>query len=137
MSQVQAPEPVVDPDSAGFWEAASKGTLVISRCQACQFWQHPPQERCRMCGGAVAFEPVSGQGTIYSFILVRQALVPGHVVPYVVAQVELPEQKGLRIVGVVQGDVDAVACDLPVEVVFAEPSPGGTRAPEFRLLNSL
>src|SRR3954454_17834005 len=131
-----APEPLIDPDSAGFWEAASNGKLVISRCQACRNWQHPPQERCRKCGGEVAFEPVSGRGVIYSFILVRQALVPGHKVPYVVAQVELPEQKGLRIVGVTQGDVDAVACDLPVEVVFGDPSPAGTRAPEFRLLNT-
>jgi uncharacterized OB-fold protein len=83
----------------------------------------------------VAFEPASGRGTIYSFILVRQATVPGHQVPYVVAQLELEEQKGLRITGVVQGDVNAVACDLPAEVCFGEPSPGGTRAPEFRLLS--
>jgi uncharacterized OB-fold protein len=132
---LQAPEPVIDADSAGFWEAARQGKLVIQRCQECQNWQHPPQERCRKCGAAVAFEAVSGKGTIYSFILVRQALVPGHQVPYVVAQVELPEQKGLRIVGVTQGDVEAVACDLPVEVVFGELSPGGIRPPEFRLLN--
>jgi uncharacterized OB-fold protein len=129
------PEPLPDVDSAGFWDAAKEGRLVISRCATCRSWQHPPQEMCRLCGGPVAFEPVSGKGTIYSFILVRQALVPGHAVPYVVAQVELAEQKGLRMTGVVQGDVDAVACDLPVEVVFGEPTPAGTRAPEFRLVS--
>jgi uncharacterized OB-fold protein len=128
------PEPLPDVDSVGFWDAARQGKLVISRCQDCRRWQHPPQERCRLCGGPVAFEPVSGRGTIYSFILVRQATVPGHQVPYVVAQVELIEQPGLRLTGVVRGDVDTVECDQAVEVCFGDPSPGGFRAPEFARL---
>ena len=50
------------------------------------------------------FEEVSGDGTIFSYIVVRQALVPGRVPPYVVGLVELVEQPGLRINAVIDAD---------------------------------
>lgn len=129
-----APEPLPDPDSQGFWDATRDGHLAISRCQRCGQFQHPPLERCRHCGGEVAFERVSGRGTIYSFIVVRQALVPGNKVPYVIVQVELHEQPDVRLTGVVVGaEPDAVAIGAAVEVHFGEPSPGGFRSPQWRL----
>ena len=128
------PEPLPDPDTQGFWDATSQGRLAISRCEECRKYQHPPLERCRFCGGAVAFEDVGGRGTIYSFIVVRQALVPGHEVPYVVAQVELEEQPDVRLVGLVVGtDPAAVDVGQAVQVQFGKPSPSGFRAPEWTL----
>ena len=72
-----APVPVIDPDSAAYWESLRQGTLAICRCTECRRWMHPPLERCRYCGGASAVEPVSGVGSVYSFIVVRRAMVPG------------------------------------------------------------
>jgi uncharacterized protein len=52
-----------------------------------------------VCDGPTAFEEISGTGEIYSFIVVRQASVPGYLteLPYAVILVELDEQKGLRL----------------------------------------
>ena len=44
------------------------------------------------------------EGAVYSYIVVRQALVPGRVPPYVVALIELAEQPGLRINAVLDAD---------------------------------
>ena len=129
-----APEPLPDPDSAGFWDATREGRLAISRCQDCGTFQHPPHERCRACGGPVAFEDVSGRGTIYSFIIVRQALVPAERVPYVIAQVEIEEQPDVRVVGVMADcEPEAVTIGSPVEVHFGELSSGGFRSPQWTL----
>ena len=126
-----APIPVPDTDSAGFWDAARAGTLAIARCTACRTWQHPPLERCRRCGHEIAFEPVSGDGTVFSFIVVRHPAVPGHEIPYVVAFVELVEQAGLRMTGVVDADPDTVAIGMPVRVRMVGIGTDGMQAPEF------
>src|SRR6201999_3597884 len=84
-----APIPVPDPDSAPYWEGLKNGSLMLCRCDDTGKWIHPPLERSRYTGGPVHFEEVSGNGTIFSYIVVRQALVPGRVPPYVVGLVEL------------------------------------------------
>lgn len=126
-----APIPVPDPDSAGYWDAARAGTLAIARCTECRVWQHPPLERCRRCGGAIDFEPVSGDGTVFSFIVVRHPAVPGHDIPYVVAFVELAEQPGLRMTAVVDADPDTVTIGMPVRARMVGLGADGMRAPEF------
>ena len=99
-----APIPVPDPDSAPYWEGLKSGKLMLCRCDDTGKWIHPPLERSRYTGGPVHFEEVSGDGTIFSYIVVRQALVPGRVPPYVVGLVELAEQPGLRINAVIDAD---------------------------------
>jgi uncharacterized OB-fold protein len=91
------PQPLPDPDTAGFWTATAEGTVRLCRCTACRTWLHPPLERCRHCAGEVAWEPILGTGSVYSFIVVRHAAVPGFTVPYVVALVDLDDQPGLRL----------------------------------------
>jgi uncharacterized OB-fold protein len=95
------PQPHPDLDSDGFWAATSKGRLDVCRCRACEHWHQPPLERCRECGGETHFVPVSGAGTLRSFIVVRHPAVPGFLedLPYVVGLVDLDEQAGLRLPG--------------------------------------
>ncbi|MCW2526639.1 MAG: hypothetical protein JWM76_1499 [Pseudonocardiales bacterium] len=126
-----APVPIADAESAGFWQAAQRGELVIARCEDCRRWQHPPLERCRHCAGKTEFEPVSGDGTIFSFIVVRQATVPGHQVPYVVAIVELAEQSDIRVTGVVRAQIDEVRIGLPVHAQWTPVTPTNGTALEF------
>jgi uncharacterized protein len=85
------PQPVVDPDSAGFWTAAEAQRLELTRCRECNEWQHPPLERCAACGGATSYEVCSGLGTIYSYIVVHHDTVPAFTdhLPYVLVLVEL------------------------------------------------
>jgi uncharacterized OB-fold protein len=88
-----------------------------------------------MCAGETAFEPIAGTGSIYSFIVVRQAAVPGYVhnLPYVVALVDLDEQPGLRLPGrVVDVDPEGVSVGMRVAAELV-PLPGGDHVvPVFR-----
>jgi uncharacterized OB-fold protein len=91
----------VDPDSIGFWQSLQQGEVRLTRCSQCRYWQHPPLERCRKCGGVLQYEPISGRGTVYSAIVVHyQGAVADGGAPHVVGLVEVDEQPGLRLLGV-------------------------------------
>jgi uncharacterized OB-fold protein len=131
---LESPVPVPDAVSAGFWEAAAEGVLAIARCQTCRSWDHPPQERCRFCAGEMSFEAVSGRGEIFSFIVNRRQFVPGHPPPRVIALVELEEQAGLRLTGLVDADPGEVAIGRPVRAEMAPIGASGWAGPLFRLV---
>jgi len=127
LAALPPPQPVPDADTAPFWEATAHGQLLMCRCRACGHWHQPPLERCRRCGGVTGFEPVSGQGTVYTFIVQRQPAVVGYFdqVPYAVALVELDEQADLRLPGrLVDVDPDAVEIGMRVQARI-EHLPGG------------
>lgn len=123
MNLLLPPVPVVDADSDPFWASLAEGAFRCCRCTECATWLQPPLERCRHCAGAVAWEEVSGEGTIFSFIVVRHQTIPGHPPPYVVALVELDEQPGLRFTGVLHAEPATVEVGQPVRAVIA-PIPG-------------
>ena len=121
------PQPVPDPDSLGYWEAMTQGQLSIRRCQDCGHWCHPPLERCRLCGGPTDYQPVSGEGTLYSFITIHQPAVPGYrdTVPYLVGLIDLVEQPGLRIAArLEEATADDLRAGQPM-VARLVPHPGG------------
>ncbi len=97
------PQPLPDEDTAGFWEATAAGRLSICRCTECGAWMQPPLERCRLCGGPVEFQEVSGAGTLYSWISVNRKSVPGPQVPYQVGVAELEFAPGIRLSGMLVG----------------------------------
>ena len=129
------PQPRPDVDTEGFWQATERGELALCRCRTCRRWQHPPVERCRECGDPTSFEPVSGAGTVFSFIVANRASVPGfsELAPYVVALVELDEQPGLRLASRLAGiDAHEVEIGMRVEAEI-EALPGGNyHIPIFR-----
>ncbi len=125
------PVPLPDVDTAGFWDAARSGWLAVARCTECRFWQHPPTERCRRCGGPFEFEPVSGDARVFSFIVVRHATVPGHEIPYVVGLVELHEQPGLRMSAVIDAPPERVTVGMPVRAQMRRVGESDEWAPEF------
>jgi uncharacterized protein len=92
-----APVPVPNEDTRAFWDAQATGVYSIAHCEACDAFHHPPLEACRRCGGPLAMRPVAGTGTVYSFIVLRRAMLPGIEVPRVIAVVELDDQPGLRV----------------------------------------
>lgn len=130
---MEPPLPVPNVVTAGYWEAAAGGEFVIARCADCRRWDHPPQERCRHCGGMVIFEPVSGRGTIFSFIVNRRQFVPGHPPGEVIALVELEEQPGLRVTGLVDGTSDTIAIGAPVVTRLAPVGQSAFAAPRFEI----
>lgn len=95
---VRPPLPEVDLDSEAFWTGGREGELRITRCRACRLWLHPPRPVCRRClGDDVVAEPVSGRARVLTYTINHQAWIPGLEVPYVLAIVELVEQRGLRL----------------------------------------
>ncbi|MGX9889351.1 Zn-ribbon domain-containing OB-fold protein [Streptomyces sp. NPDC002276] len=94
------PAPLIDRDSAGFWEATREGRIALCRCSDCGVWLARPLELCNRCGGPTSFTDVTGTGTIYSFIVVHHGSVPAFatLVPYVLALVEFDE--GPRLPGI-------------------------------------
>lgn len=130
--------PVPDAVSEGFWRAAARHELVIQRCTACGWYVHPPDMICANCLSperSFEFSPVSGRGRLRSWTVMHDAFLPGFRpdVPYVVADVELDEQPGLRLIAVlVDGPDAALALGAPVEVVFEDVAEG-VAVPHFRL----
>jgi uncharacterized OB-fold protein len=105
-----------------FWRSGRDGVLRILWCEACRLYLHPPTPVCRSCGSMhVSPRPVSGRATVYSYTVNQYRYNPELEPPYVVAQVDLVEQDGLRLMTNIVGcEVGEVRIGMPVEVVFAE-----------------
>jgi uncharacterized OB-fold protein len=98
-----------------FFEHAREGRLTAIRCGGCGALAVPPKELCPECG-ARRWEPVplSGEGTIASFTVIRVA-PRGHAdeAPYAIAAVRLRE--GVSLLGrVVDVPLDSLAIGMPV-----------------------
>lgn len=124
--------PAPTPDEEPFWRSGADGRLRMQRCGSCHRWQHPPNPVCFSClSRDVVFEPVSGDGTVYSFTINHQPWLPRLRDPYAVIVVELDEQPDLRFVSrLVDTDLAEVHIGLRVRVVFA-PLGDGLFAPLF------
>src|SRR5947209_20457929 len=97
------PKPIPIPDdlTTPFWEAAKEGRLVVQRCAACGYYNHPPRSVCDACmAEELRFEPMSGAGRIHSFTVMHQRDVPGFEseAPFINVVVELLEQRMLLMV---------------------------------------
>lgn len=101
-----------------FYEAAARGELAIPRCTACEAFCWYPADACRRCGGSpLSWQPVSGRGTLFSWAVVRRALVQPFAdqVPYVTGLVALAEDPSVRIVTrVMDCEPESLQVDQPV-----------------------
>jgi hypothetical protein len=110
--------------TAEFYAHLAAGELRLQRCDACGRWRHPPRVLCGACGSdRWAWQRVSGRGSIYTWTVTHQALVPPFAddVPYGVVVVELEE--GPRLVTAVRGvSPDALRIGLAVDLRIARAS---------------
>ena len=91
------PLPALDPDNRAFWTGGEHGQLMISRCNACGHWLHPPVPVCRYCTSTdVEPKPHPGTGTVFSYTVNHQRWLPDQDVPYVLIIVELDDEPDLR-----------------------------------------
>ena len=127
------PLPLPDADTAPFWEAAHEGRLLIQRCESCDAVQFYPRALCTSCGtGPPAWLEASGRGTVHTFTVVRQNLMPPFkdLAPYVLAIIDLEE--GVRMMGnVLECDPAEVHIGMAVEVFF-EPATDELSLPMWR-----
>jgi hypothetical protein len=131
------PLPAVDDLTRPFWEAAQQHQLVVQRCRACGYFNHPPRLVCDTCQSQqLAFEPVSGKGSIYSFSVMHQQNIAGfeEQVPYLNILVELDEQPRLFMVANLPGsERESIKIGRRVEVYF-EKIDEEISLPQFRVV---
>lgn len=114
----ERPRPVVNRDNAGFWEGVSGHRLLIQRCGGCGTLRFPWLPGCNACGSA-EWDTVaaSGEGTVYSYVVMHHPPFPAFDPPYAVGLVELAE--GVRIVSNIVGvPYDKVRIGMPVRLEF-------------------
>jgi uncharacterized OB-fold protein len=123
------PLPVRDAENAPYYDALQRHQMRLQRCANGHF-RYPVNPVCPDClSPEFTWEPVSGQGTIYSFVVVHQLYDPGFKedLPYNVAVVELEE--GPRLVTNVTGCRNEDVCvGMPVRVRYDDITPEFTLA---------
>ncbi len=116
---------LADPTSNEFWLGCARGELLVQACGTCGAWRMPPRPMCPRCRStAVSWEPTSGRGRIWSFIVAHPPLLPAFaaVAPYNAIVVELDEDPEIRFVGnlveTADGDINRID---PTTITIAEP----------------
>lgn len=92
--------------------------MLIQRCADCATLRFPWLPRCNACGSA-AWDTVeaSGEGVVYSYVVMHHPRFPASDPPYAVAQIELAE--GVRMVSNVIGvPCGRVRIGMPVRLEF-------------------
>ncbi len=127
------PLPVVDAESAPYWEAAREHRLVLQRCTACDRHVFYPRAVCPHChGGPLEWVDASGRGVVHSFTVAHRPAGPafaGHT-PYVVVLVDLDE--GPRMLSNLHVD-DVALVRVGQRVVVAFEDLGDVTLPVFEI----
>lgn len=125
MTTLPNPAPMVTSTSQAFWQATSEGRFLLQRCDACDVVVWFPRKHCPECWTeSLTHFDASGNGTIYSFTIIRKvANEYKEATPFVVAYVELEE--GPRVMTNIVGcNVDDVRVGMPVEIEFHDTGEG-------------
>ena len=125
--------PDVEDDDAGpFWQGTARGELLVQTCADCGRRRLPPRPLCPACRSVQhQWVPLSGRGTIWSFVVAHPPLLPAYqnVAPYNVITVALDEDPHLRLVGnlvarpdgsINEIDSATIRIGEPVRVVFQQ-----------------
>jgi len=118
--EYKKPLPVLDSDTAKFWEGCKRHELLMQRCDQCKSYRYPPRSICPKCFSLNArWDKVSGRGEVYTFTVARVPLSPEWVpdIPYVIGVIQLNE--GVRIVSNIVGcKIEDIKIGMTVEVSF-------------------
>ncbi len=118
--EYRKPLPQPSAVSQEFWAGLKAGEIRLPRCRQCDRFVFYPRTICPYCMG-VEFDwvKVGSDGKVYSFTVVRRAMIPAFQedVPYVLAIVELEEGPRLTT-NIVNCPVDDVRVDMPVRATY-------------------
>jgi uncharacterized OB-fold protein len=112
--------PAPNADTAPFWDGCKQGVFLLQRCSVCSTFRHPPSPICPECLSAQhEWLQAAGPGTVYTFVIVREALRRGweELVPYVVAVIDLDEGPKF-VTNVVNIEPDLVTIGMRGKIVF-------------------
>lgn len=121
--KIVAPRP--HPETEAFWQAASKGELLLKKCTACGEIHYYPRAICPYClSDQTEWVKASGRGTIYSYSTMGKPETA-----YTLAYVALAEGVTM-LTNLVDCEPASLSVGLGVRVVF-KPSDDGPPVPMF------
>ena len=133
---VEFPYPIPEYGTEPYWEACNREQLVMQRCDRCSKFRWHPSPLCTHCSAdGFSWEPLCGRGKITTWTVVTHPVHPAAFerVPYVVVEVELDEQPGLRMLSnLIDANEEDIGFDSPVTVAFTTHS-NGQKLPVFKL----
>jgi acetyl-CoA acetyltransferase/uncharacterized OB-fold protein len=114
------PLPELVPSNAWFWTSGEDGRLRMQGCTQCGRLVHPPVPLCPHCRSrSWEATAVSGEATVVGYTVNAHQWLPGMPPPYVVANVALVEDPGVRLTTNIVGcDPDEVHIGQRVRVRF-------------------
>jgi hypothetical protein len=114
-----------EPTSSEFWAGCARGELLVQACASCGLRRMPPRPMCARCRSIeVRWEPTSGRGRIWSFIVPHPPLLPAfaEVAPYNAIIVELEEDPLIRFAGNLVTSADGEINEIdPASIEIGEP----------------
>lgn len=112
------PKPTPSRDSAFFWQGVAEGQLLAQCCSGCARLRHPPRPMCPHCGSTEwQPTPLSGRGSVHSWIEPLHPKLPFFEEPLLVALIDLEE--GPRLLSnLCEVDPEEVTTGMEVEVFF-------------------
>jgi uncharacterized OB-fold protein len=118
----QGPVPAYQLEYAPFWEGVRQHRLSIQRCSDCRRWIHLPAASCPSCSGDdLVFEPVSGEGEVYSYTVVQREFGLHLPLPWVAAIVQLDEDPAIHLsTNIVNCTPETISIGAPVRVVYKD-----------------
>jgi len=121
MDEKPRPVPIPTSITQRYWDNVNAEALRIPKCRDCGALHFYPHALCPNCMSPNLDDiPVSGNGTVYSYTVIRspQPAFRG-MEPYVVANVELDE--GVRMMAnVLTDDVESVRIGTRVRLVYQQ-----------------
>lgn len=119
------------PETKEYWDGLAASRLLIKRCAVCRQHLHPRRMMCSACQSFdLAWVPVSGRATLYSFSTVhRSPVATQSAVPYTVGIVTLEE--GVHLFSRIDSRPETLTIGITVELFF-DSSIAGYLLPVFR-----
>jgi uncharacterized OB-fold protein len=89
---IERPVRRLDPYAEQFWDFTKDKEFRLQRCTECGKYRWPPAPVCEQClSEAYEWMPVSGRGTVLSWVVFRRQYFPEYPTPHYVVMVELEE----------------------------------------------
>ena len=121
---IKKPEPIIDNDSAIYWQSAKNNKLMVQRVKnSNEYFLYSRQLTKNINDNDTEWIEVIGKGKIYSYTEVSAPAGPAfkEETPYIVASIELDE--GARIISnIIKTDIKNVTIGKRVKVVFKKQS---------------
>lgn len=102
-----------------FWESVTARSTELQRCDRCGTFRYPPGPACPECLAAEAtWVPISGKGTIISWVVFHRQYFPAYPPPHNVIAVRLVEGP-LMIANLEGRQPEGSWIGQPVSLVYA------------------